>query len=128
MEATTRRFLTLALLALAFPAQAQIALPQAEAPDGATLFRRQCGTCHSLVAGEIRQGPSLAGVYGRKAGTLPGFKYSAGFADTDWVWDDAHLDPYLTNPQAVIKGGVMGYRQANADVRQAIIGYLKEQH
>lgn len=105
-----------------------MALPQAEAPDGATLFRRQCSTCHSLVAGEARQGPNLAGVYGRKAGTLPGFKYSAGFADADWVWDDAHLEPYLTNPQAVIKGGVMGYRQANADVRQAIIGYLKEQH
>jgi len=128
MEATTRRMLTLALLTLAFPAQAQMALPQTEAPDGATLFRRQCGTCHSLVAGEVRQGPSLAGVYGRKAGTLPGYKYSAGFADADWAWDEAHLDPYLTNPQAVIKGGVMGYRQANPQVRQAIIGYLKEQH
>ena len=116
------------MLTLALPVQAQMALPQAEAPDGATLFRRQCSTCHSLVAGEVRQGPNLAGVYGRKAGALPGSKYSAGFADADWVWDDTHLDPYLTNPQSVIKGGVMGYRQANADVRQAIIGYLKEQH
>lgn len=126
-EATTRQILVLAMLGLAVPAHAQV-MPQADAPDGATLFRRQCGTCHSLVAGEARQGPNLAGVYGRKAGTVPGFKYSAGFADADWTWDEAHLDPYLTNPQAVIKGGVMGYRQAKPEVRQAIIAYLKEQH
>ena len=117
----------LALLGLAFPAYAQVALPQAPPPDGAALFRTQCGTCHSLQPGEVRQGPNLAGVYGRKAGTLPGYKYSAGFADADWAWDDAHLDPYLTNPQSVIKGGVMGYRQSKPEVRQAIIGYLKEQ-
>lgn len=121
-EATTRQTLILAALALSLPARAQ------EVPDGATLFRRQCGTCHSLVAGEMRQGPNLAGVYGRKAGTAPGFKYSDGFADADWTWDEAHLDPYLTNPQSVIKGGVMGYRQAKPEIRQAIIAYLKEQH
>ena len=79
------------------------------------------------MAGEVRQGPSLGGVYGRKAGSVPGYKYSAGFADADWAWDDTHLDPYLTNPQAVIKGGVMGYRQAKPEVRQAIIADLKEQ-
>lgn len=127
-EAATRHILVLGFLCLAYPAQAQMTLPQAEAPDGATLFRRQCSTCHSLVAGEVRQGPNLSGVYGRKAGTLPGYKYSPGFADADWTWDEAHLDPYLTNPQAVIKGGVMGYRQAKPEVRQAIIAYLKEQH
>jgi len=120
--------LTLALIGLAFTPCAQSALAQDEAPDGAKLFARQCGTCHSLGADEVRQGPHLAGVYGRKAGTVPGFKYSAGFADADWAWDEARLDPYLTNPQAVIKGGVMGYRQAKPEIRHAIIAYLKEQH
>lgn len=115
------------MLGFAASAHAQAALPQAAAPDGAKLFSRQCGTCHSLVPGEARQGPNLAGVYGRKAGSLPGYKYSPGFAAADFNWDEAHLDPYLANPQSVITGGVMGYRQANADTRQAIIGYLKEQ-
>ena len=59
---------------------------------------------------------------------MPGFKYSAGFAAADWTWDDVRLDAYLTNPQAVIKGGVMGYRQAKPEVRQGIIDYLREQH
>ena len=117
----------LILLGVAVPAHAQIELPQAAPPDGAAVFRTQCGTCHSLTPGEARQGPNLAGVFGRKAGTLPGYKYSPGFADADWNWDEAHLDPYLTNPQAVIKGGVMGYRQSKPEVRQAVIAYLKEQ-
>lgn len=108
------------------PVSAQIALPAAEPPSGAALFVRQCGTCHSLVPGEVRQGPNLAGVYGRKAGSLPGYAYSAGFAAADWVWDAEHLDPYLANPQAVISGGVMGYRQANPAIRAGIIAYLKD--
>ncbi len=122
-----RYFILLALLGAAPAAQAQMAVPAAAPPDGATLFKRQCGTCHSLVPGEARQGPNLAGVYGRKAGSVPGFKYSAGFADADFAWDEAHLDPYLANPQSVIPGGVMGYRQAKPEVRRAVIGFLKEQ-
>jgi len=116
-----------ALLVLAAPVYAQVVLPQADVPDGAILFRRQCGTCHSLQPGETRQGPHLAGVYGRRAGSVEGYKYSAGFASAGWAWDEEHLDPYLANPQAVIKGGVMGYRQAKPEVRQAVIAYLKEQ-
>ena len=125
-EATTQRLLILALIGLA--SYVPSALAQSETPDGGKLFTRQCGTCHSLAAGEVRQGPNLAGVYGRKAGTVPEFKYSPGFADANWAWDEEHLDAYLTNPQAVIKGGVMGYRQAKPEIRGAIVAYLKEQH
>ena len=107
----------------------QMDAPTAAPPDGATLFRRQCATCHSLNAADPpRQGPTLAGVYGRRPGTVPGYKYSASFATVDFVWDQAHLDPYLANPQAVIPGAVMPYHQANGTVRGAIIDYLKEQH
>ncbi len=100
----------------------------AQAPDGAALFTQQCGACHSLNPAETRQGPTLAGVYGRKPGSVPGFQYSPGFTKVDFpAWDDAHLDAYLANPQAVIPGAIMPYRQGKAPVRQAIIGYLKEQ-
>ena len=104
---------------------------QAQAPgalDGAALFKQQCSICHTVKANEPpRQGPTLAGVYDRKAGSLPGFHYSAGFAKADFIWDDAHLDAYLTNPQAAIPGSVMAYRQPKEPVRQAIISFLKEQ-
>ncbi len=109
-------------------ARAQLDLPAAGAADGATLFKRQCATCHSLAAGDPpRQGPTLVGVYGRKAGSVEGFHYSPGFATADFVWDDPHLDAYLAQPQAVVPGAVMPYRQGKEAVRTAIIGYLKEQ-
>ena len=111
------------------PAGAQMALPEAAAPDGAKLFKNQCAACHTLHAAEPkRQGPTLEGVVGRKAGAIADFHYSAGFAKADWTWDEAHLDAWLTNPQAVIPGAIMPYRQAKPDVRQAIIAYLKDVH
>jgi cytochrome c len=109
------------------PARAQFAPPVAK-PTAETLFRNQCATCHTLNAADPpRQGPSLAGVIGRRAGSVPGFAYSAGFAHADFTWDAAHLDAWLTRPQAVIPGAVMPYAQANADIRHAIISYLEAQ-
>lgn len=96
--------------------------------DGATLFRNQCAICHSLnPADPPRQGPLLKGVVGRQPGIVREYKYTPGYTGASWVWDDAHLDEYLTNPQAMIPGSTMVYRQANPDIRRRIIAYLKEQ-
>lgn len=108
-------------------AEAQIAVPAVKPPSGEELFKRQCSTCHTVKAADPqRQGPTLAGVFGRKAGSVAGFHYSSGFAQADWSWDEARLDPWLTNPQAVVPGSIMAYRQAKPEVRAAIIGYLKD--
>jgi cytochrome c len=108
-------------------ADAQMPLPAAKPPDGATLFKQQCGTCHTVNPSEpIRQGPQLSHVIGRRAGAVEGFHYSAGFAKADFAWDEARLDAWITDPQAVIPGAVMAYRQAKPEVRAAIIAYLKE--
>jgi cytochrome c len=110
-------------------AAAQVALPQAKPVDGATLFKRQCATCHATTTADPpRQGPELAGIVGRKAGSVAGFKYSPGFANADFAWSTEKLDAWLSNPQAVIPGAIMPYRQANADARAAIITFLKELH
>jgi cytochrome c len=107
---------------------AQFEVPAAPKPDPASLFRNQCATCHTLNSAEPpRQGPTLSGVVGRKAGSVPGFKYSAGFANAGFDWDEQHLDAWLTNPQAVIPGAIMPYRQGNPATRAAIIGFLKDQ-
>jgi len=108
-------------------AHAQIPLPAATPSDGATLFRQQCATCHTVNETDpVRQGPSLFKIVGRHAGSVEGFKYSAAFAKADFVWDDARLDAWTANPQAMIPGSVMAYRQAKPEVRAAIIAYLKE--
>ena len=117
------------VFACAAGAQMPFDLPKAAPPDGSKLFANQCATCHAMAPGAApRQGPNLAGVVGRKAGLVPGFKYSPAFAKADWEWDEAHLDKWLANPQAMLPGTVMLYRQADPKTRQVIIAWLKEQH
>jgi cytochrome c len=108
-------------------ATAQMPLPTAKPPDGATLFKQQCATCHTTnLSDPVRQGPPLLKIVGKPAGKVDGFHYSAAFAKADFVWDDAKLDAWLANPQAIIPGATMAYRQAKPETRAAIIGYLKE--
>ena len=74
-------FVALTTVGLA-TSHAQSPLPAAVTPTGADLFKQQCATCHSLNAHDPpRQGPVLAGVYGRKPGSLAGFHYSPGYAE-----------------------------------------------
>ena len=77
-------------------------LPSAKPPDGATLFKQQCATCHTTNRSDtVRQGPSLFKVVGRQAGKSDDFHYSPGFGKADFVWDDARLDAYLCSPSFV---------------------------
>jgi len=118
-----------AMVLVARVADAQMPLPSAKPPDGATLFKQQCAVCHTLSLSEpARQGPPLVKVVGRPAGKVEGFRYSDGLAKADFAWDEARLDAWLTNPQAVIPGVVMAYRQAKPETRAAIIAFLKEQN
>lgn len=110
-------------------APAQMSLPQAKPVDGAMLFKQQCATCHTTSASDpARQGPTLFNIVGRDAGTIEGFRYSSGFAAAPFKWDEQKLDEWLTNPQAMIPGAVMAYRQAKSEIRAAIVSYLKELH
>ena len=110
-------------------ASAQFTPPAATPPDGATLFKQQCATCHtSNVSDPPRQGPTLFNIVGRGAGKVDGFRYSAGFADAKFKWDEQKLDEWLVNPQAMIPGAIMPYKQPKPELRMAIVGYLKELH
>jgi cytochrome c len=114
-------------LLVARSAGAQMPLPAVKPPDGATLFKQQCATCHTTnLSDPVRQGPSLFKIVGRPAGKIDGFHYSAGFAKADFVWDEARLDAWLTDPQEMIPGAVMAYRQSRPETRAAVIAYLKE--
>jgi cytochrome c len=110
-------------------ASAQMSLPAAKPADGAALFRQQCATCHTTNASDPpRQGPTLFNIVGREAGTAEGFRYSAGFATAKFKWDEQRLDAWLTDPQAIIPGAVMPYRQSRSEIRTAIVSYLEELH
>ena len=95
---------------------------------GEAQFKKSCGTCHVAVADSApRQGPNLFGVVDRKAGEVAGFKYSPAFAAGSGgvVWDEGTLDRWLADPQSVIPGAVMPYKQADPDKRRLVIEYLK---
>ncbi|HEY4545164.1 MAG TPA: c-type cytochrome [Pedomonas sp.] len=107
-----------ALAAFATPAAAE-----GDAVAGAKVYKR-CSTCHSLAPGENMMGPSLAGVFGKKAGKQD-FKYSKAMAAADITWDEKTLDAYLANPTAVVKGTSMMFRVPKAEDRANLIAYLK---
>ena len=94
-----------------------------DAIAGAKVFKR-CSTCHSLTPGENQMGPTLAGVFGKKAGQQK-FKYSKAMAAADLTWDEKTLDAYLANPTAVVKGTSMIFRVPKAEDRANLIAYLK---
>ena len=54
---------------------------------GEKIFKAQCGICHAVAAGENRIGPTLFGVVGRPAGSVPGFNYTADHKKLGITWD-----------------------------------------
>jgi len=86
-----------------------------------------CKTCHSLEPGKNGVGPSLHGVFGRKAGTEPGFNYSPAMANSNVVWTEDTLSKYLADPKGFIPGNKMPFPGlADAQKRQDVISYLKQ--
>jgi cytochrome c len=95
------------------------------AATGAALLNR-CGLCHSATKGGGNKiGPNLFGVVGRKAGTYPGFSYSAAMKKAGIVWTPAKLDAYLAAPQEIVPGNSMPFAGiANAPQRADLVAYL----
>jgi cytochrome c len=76
-------------------------------PSRQLLFNNACRTCHTTNKGDNRLGPNLYKIVGRKAGSLPNYRYSSAMKDADFVWDEAKLDRFIENPDAVIPGNNM---------------------
>jgi cytochrome c len=95
-----------------------------DAAAGEHVFAR-CTVCHSAKAGENKIGPSLAGVFGRKSGSEPGYNYSPALKSAGITWDEQELDKYLANPPADVHGTKMVLSVPNVEDRQNVIAYLK---
>jgi cytochrome c len=90
---------------------------------GKELFVRRCSGCHAPDLN--KEGPQLRGVYGRKAASVPGFVYSDALKKLAVLWDDASLDRWLTDPDAMVPDTDMGFRLTDGEERKAVIAYLK---
>ena len=90
---------------------------------GKELFARRCGGCHSLDSN--KEGPRLRGVYGRSSAGASEFGYSESLKKMVIRWDEATLDRWLQDPDAMAPGTDMAFRVADPGERKAVIAYLK---
>ena len=101
-------------------------LAEGDAAAGEKLFAK-CKACHTLEAGKNKVGPSLAGLFGRKAGTAPDYKYSDALANSGITWDEAAVSEYLADPKGKVPGNKMTFPGVKKDEDRAnLIAYLKQ--
>jgi cytochrome c len=86
-----------------------------------------CRACHQVgPTAKNAVGPVLNGVVGRKAGTFPGYNYSAANKNSGLTWDEATLKKYLADPQGVVKGTKMIFPGVKDPKKlDDLIAYLK---
>lgn len=89
---------------------------------------RACAPCHSLALDRNMTGPSLARLWGRKAGSLASFeRYSRALKAAEVIWDEQSLDPWLTDPAHMVPGNRMTFPGIkNEQVRADLIAFLKQ--
>ncbi len=102
----------------------------AEVSNGERQFLRKCSICHTLDGdGGRRAGPPLSGLFGRKAGTVPGYGYSTAVAASGIVWTDETIDRLFDlGPEHYIPGTKMPMQRIAADHDRAdLIDFLKRE-
>ncbi len=109
----------------------QIAATSAHAqgnPESGKKAFIKCVICHSKEPNVHKTGPSVANIWGNKAGTVEGFsRYSDAIKNSQIVWSDETLDAWLRDPRSFIPGTLMDMRGIkNAIERQDIVAYLKQ--
>jgi cytochrome c len=88
---------------------------------------QDCAACHKLEAGANNVGPSLHGIFTRKAGELADFRYSPAIKRSGITWTPETLDKFITDPQAVVPGNRMPYAgMASPSDRADLITYLQK--
>ena len=124
---TSSRLLLVALIA--FVAAGGPALADGNPDRGKSVFNL-CRACHSLEAGKNLIGPSLHGLFGRKAGTAPGYNYSSAMknaGEKGIVWNKKTIEQYIADPRKMVPGNKMAFPGLKTDQqRDDLIAYLRQ--
>ena len=111
-----------AILTVLAPAAAVAADPDPNA--GQEIYQAQCSPCHSNQPGVNGIGPSLAGVAGRKAGSLPGFHFTPALQGSGLTWDAATFIQFLADPSKLVPGTAMTVMVPDTTGRANLYAYL----
>jgi cytochrome c len=108
-----------------------VATAGARADGDPDMGKRQfapCSACHTVEdGGPDKLGPNLHGIFGRKAGTKPGFEYSDALKNAGITWDADKINTWITKPAAMFPGTKMAFIGISKDeVRANIIAYLQQ--
>ena len=97
-----------------------------DATRGETRFI-ECAACHSVEPGSNNVGPSLAGIFDRKAGALTDFRYSAAMRRSGITWTPLELEAFIADPQQRVPANRMPYAGLpDAAARADLIAYLQK--
>ena len=107
-------------------AAASVAYAAGDAERGVRVFGA-CMVCHTLEPGRHLTGPSLAGMWGRKAGSVESYRrYSDELKRSNIVWNEGTLDAWLRNPQKLVPGNQMQFQGLRDDAARAdLIAFLE---
>jgi cytochrome c len=87
----------------------------------------ECATCHTLERGGNNVGPSLSGVFERKAGAIADFRYSPALKTSGITWTPQTLDSFIADPQKQVPGNRMPFAgMPDAGDRADLIAYLQK--
>jgi cytochrome c2 len=112
--------------AIALVATAGAAFAEGDAIRGEKKYE-ECAACHVLERGVNNLGPSLHGVFQRKAGGLDDFRYSPALKRSGIVWTPQTIDTFIADPQAVVPANRMPYAGMPAAADRAdLIAYLEK--
>lgn len=116
----------MAMAMAAGAAQAQSG-PSGDVAAGQQVYEVRCSFCHG-EGGVGGQGPTLIGVVGRKAASVPNFAYSPALKASGLTWSPPNLDQFLTNPAARVPGTSMPMSVPDTKERADLIAYLASLH
>ena len=120
------RAMRAALALFAILLLAGIARADGDAARGEAKFQ-DCAACHKLEAGANNVGPSLHGIFARKAGDIADFRYSPAMKKSGIVWTPQMLEKFIAEPQAMVPANRMPYAgMASAADRADLIAYLQK--
>jgi cytochrome c len=86
-----------------------------------------CAACHSIERGVNGVGPTLYGIFGRKAGELDDYRYSPALKRSGIIWTEGTLDTFIADSQATVPANRMPYAgMPNAADRDDLIAYLQK--
>jgi len=116
----------LATIAMTAGSQAHAQSSATAIADGRQVFQH-CSTCHSLSPSQNGRGPTLNKIFGRRAGSVPGYAYSLALKNSGIIWNTASLQRYVSDPGKVVPGGKMEFAGiANPKQIQDLLAYLRQ--